>query len=176
MLLALAISGSVSEELRSISPRSLTEARNVNAGTEAWRAEGTEWLSRKSTEVVRRLRASGLQNVTVYNRMKSQESAQEKATRRGIEITELNDLYGMRVVVSNELDVYQCLNVICDTYKVIPGTMKDYIVSPKASGYQSVHVVTEIESRRVEFQLRTEAMHLSAEAEHEAYKARMRAA
>ena len=86
----------------------------------------------------------------------------------------LNDLYGMRVVVSNELDAYQCLNMICDTYTVVPGTMKDYIVAPKASGSQSLHVVAEVEAKRVEFQIRTTQMHLSAEAEHEAYKERMR--
>lgn len=176
VLLSFAISGTIPEEMRPSSARSLTETKGNTTQTSPWRAEGTEWLSRKSTEVTRRLRASGIQNVTVYNRMKSEESAREKAQKRGIDVTELKDLYGMRVVVGNELDVYQCLNTICNTYEVVPGTMKNYIVAPKASGYQSIHVVTKIESRMVEFQIRTESMHLSAEAEHEAYKARMRAA
>lgn len=176
VLLAFAFSGTIPEEMRPTSMRALTESKRTNPQLTYWRAEGTEWLSRKSTEVTKKLREAGIQNVTVYNRMKSDESALEKATRQGIEVTDLKDLYGMRVVVANELDVYQCLNIICDSYNVVPGTMKNYIVAPKASGYQSVHVVTEIESRKVEFQLRTESMHLSAEAEHEAYKARMRVA
>lgn len=176
MILAFAVSGSIPEEMRPSNLRALTESKRENVQTTAWREEGTEWLSDKATEVAKKLKTSGIQNVTVYNRMKSEESALEKASKRGIDVTDLKDLYGMRVVVGNELDVYQCLNLICSTYEVVPGTMKNYIVAPKASGYQSIHVVTKIESRMVEFQLRTEAMHLSAEAEHEAYKARMRAA
>ena len=176
MLLAFAFTGSIPADFRPTASRSLTEEKTDGSdkGLEAWRAEGTQWLSNKATEVAVSLRESGIRNVTVYSRMKSNESALEKASKRGISVTELKDLYGMRVVVDNELDVYQCLNHICNTYHVVPGTLKNYIISPKASGYQSVHVVTEIEARRVEFQLRTEAMHLQAEAEHEAYKARMR--
>lgn len=176
IVLSFIISGSIPEEMRPSNIRALTESKHENARNAAWRTEGTEWLSEKATEVAKKLKSCGIQNVTVYNRMKSEESALEKAAKRGVEITDLKDLYGMRVVVGNELDVYHCLNLICSTYDVVPGTMKNYIVAPKASGYQSVHVVTKIESRMVEFQLRTEAMHLSAEAEHEAYKERMRIA
>ncbi len=176
MLLAFAFTGSIPADFRQTASRALTEEKSEqsNKDLDAWRAEGTQWLSHKAEEVAVSLRDSGIRHVTVYNRMKSTESALEKASKRGIQITDLKDLYGMRIVVDNELDVYQCLNHICDTYPVVPGTLKNYIVAPKASGYQSVHVVTEIEDRRVEFQLRTEAMHLQAEAEHEAYKARMR--
>lgn len=175
MLLAVVFTGSIPADFRPAFSRTLTEDKSEQSNSsDSWREEGTRWLSHKAEEVALSLRDCGIRNVAVYNRMKSEESAFEKASKRGIQMTDLKDLYGMRVVVDNELDVYQCLNHICKTYPVVPGTLKNYIVSPKASGYQSIHVVTEIETRRVEFQLRTEAMHLQAEAEHEAYKARMR--
>ncbi len=175
MLLVFAISGAEQNEIRNMRALGAREEQNQTA-VRNWREVQSEWLTEKATELTRQLRAGGIHQVTVYSRVKSEESALEKASRRGVDMMELNDLYGMRVVVSNELDVYLCLNQICSTYEIIPGTMKNYIVSPKASGYQSVHVVAQVDDNRVEFQIRTEAMHLSAEAEHEAYKARMRAA
>lgn len=173
---AFAFAGSTEEETRVSQSRALTFAEHTNVEQKIWRENESEWLTGQATSLTQKLKENGIYQATVYSRLKSDESALEKASRRGISMMELNDLYGMRIVVANELDVYRCLNLICETYPVVPGTMKNYILSPKASGYQSVHVVTQMDSRRVEFQLRTESMHLAAEAEHEAYKARMRAA
>ena len=140
-------------------------------------ARRSAWLGERAVEISERLRRAQIRNATVYNRVKSIESATEKIKRRGLDdVEQLNDLYGMRIVVQNELDVYRCLNVLCNEFEVVPGTLKNYIQAPKASGYQSVHVVNNIDGRRVEFQLRTTAMHEQAEAEHEAYKKRVRVA
>jgi len=175
MILAFAMTGSDQNDFRTSRALSDRSQSNLTA-VQNWRQVEADWLSEKATKLTRQLLASGIPHVTVYSRLKAEESAKEKAAKRGIHYTELNDFYGMRVVVSNELEVYECLNLICHHYDIIPGTMKNYIVSPKASGYQSIHVVAQIDEHRVELQLRTEAMHLSAEAEHEAYKQRMRAA
>lgn len=173
--LLFAVSGG-DPQIRPANARVLpSEPARTASQMETWREAESSWLSGRATQLAQSLRSRGVRNVTVYSRVKAEESAREKAARKGIDMMSLNDLYGMRVVVSNELDAYQCLNMICDTYPVVPGTMKNYIVAPKASGYQSIHVVAEVDAKRVEFQIRTEQMHLSAEAEHEAYKARMRA-
>ncbi|MBR4986935.1 MAG: hypothetical protein IKY83_14475 [Proteobacteria bacterium] len=172
--LLFAVSGG-DPQIRPVGSRMLPSAAVRTASQGTWREVESAWLSGRATQVAQDLRSRGVRNVTVYSRVKAEDSAREKAERKGIDMMALNDLYGMRVVVSNELDAYQCLNMICDTYTVVPGTMKDYIVAPKASGYQSLHVVAEMDAKRVEFQIRTTQMHLNAEAEHEAYKARMRA-
>ena len=168
MALAFALSGFDRHEMRALaslpaSPDNATETR-------------TDWLTRQATVLAKDLKDYGIQNAIVYSRVKAEASAREKAERKGIAVEELNDLYGMRVVVDNELDVYQCLNYLCTSYPIVPGTMKNYIAAPKASGYRSVHVVAQVETNRVEFQLRTQEMHEAAEMEHEAYKERMRAA
>lgn len=174
--LLFAVSGG-DPQIRPVNSRVLpSEETRTTSQMGTWREVESSWLSGRATRLAQNLRSRGVRNVTVYSRVKAEDSAREKAARKGIDMMSLNDLYGMRVVVSNELDAYQCLNMICDTYTVVPGTMKDYIVAPKASGYQSLHVVAEVEEKRVEFQIRTTQMHLNAEAEHEAYKARMRAA
>ena len=161
---------------RETSSKILPEVRVSHENAKFDRQEAQNWLTAQATEFVQKLNENHIRHATVYNRVKSEDSAREKAARKGIPYTELNDFYGLRVVVENELDVYETLNLICSTYPMVPGTMKNYIVAPKASGYQSVHVVAEIENRRVEFQLRTNEMHQQAEAEHEAYKQRMRLA
>ena len=149
----------------------------VSAEISAWHEAETAWLSQKATEMTKDLKDHGFQQAKVYSRIKSYDSAREKAMRKNLAIHELNDLFGMRIVVANELDVYRCLNRICERFEIIPGSLKNYIIAPKASGYQSVHVVTQVDDlHRIEFQIRTEHMHQQAEAEHEAYKARVRVA
>ena len=139
-------------------------------------AQRVDWLNERAEDVAHLLQERSIASAVVYHRVKSLESAKEKALRRGTSVADLNDLYGMRVVVQNELDVYRCLDAICSSYDVVWGTLKNYIANPKASGYQSIHVVASLEGRRVEFQLRTQSMHEASELEHEAYKARVRVA
>jgi len=137
-------------------------------------AKRSAWLNERAVEISAKLKKAEIRHATVYSRVKSIESAAVKIRRRGLDdVEKLNDLYGMRIVVENEIDVYRCLNFVCNQYEVVPGTLKNYIESPKPSGYQSVHVVNNIDGRRVEFQIRTIAMHEQAEAEHEAYKKRV---
>lgn len=164
------------EEMRERGDVSAPRAFSAVSDNDDVSSRKSEWLNRKAESVAKRLRSQGIRSAVVYHRVKSPQSAAEKARRQGKKMEELNDLYGMRVVVENELDVYRCLNAICSAYEVVPGTLKNYIAHPKASGYQSIHVVARMDDRRVEFQLRTQAMHEQSEREHEAYKARVRAA
>ncbi len=165
--------GFASLDQRLAQGKTSTENSQQNASRMA-QANRSAWLGERAVEVSAILKKAEIRHAAVYNRVKSLESASEKVRRRGLDdVEQLNDLYGMRIVVENELDVYRCLNVVCSQYEVIPGTLKNYIVSPKPSGYQSIHVVNNIDGRRVEFQIRTTTMHEQAEAEHEAYKKRV---
>ena len=104
------------------------DAREIEESEHDKRAN---WLNARAEDVARLLQNRSIASAVVYHRVKSPDSAKEKALRRGSAITDLNDLYGMRVVVQNELDVYRCLDAICTSYNVVNGTLKNYIANPK---------------------------------------------
>ena len=87
---------------------------------------------------------------------------------------EIYDIYAVRIIVDSVIDCYNCLGVIHDMFRPIPGRFKDYISTPKPNMYQSLHT-TIIGSAGVPFevQIRTWEMHRTAEygiAAHWKYK------
>lgn len=142
----------------------LVEDRNPER--EAYIEEVTAALG----EQLRELKVRG----EVTGRPKHYFSIYEKMVLRGKEFDEIHDLVGMRVIVGSVRDCYAVLGQIHAMWRPIPGRFKDYIAMPKVNLYQSLHTsVIGPKGRPLEIQIRTRAMHRTAEfgvAAHWMYK------
>ena len=116
----------------------------------------------------------------IESRIKSPENVIEKIHRRGFPVTIdtlknlIYDVSGMRVICHYINDIYQIIALLSKQKDIKVRLTKDYIVSPKPSGYRSVHIVFDISiyfgqeiTIPVEIQFRTIAMDMWASLEHE---------
>ena len=109
----------------------------------------------------------------VSGRTKSLYSLSEKMRRKGLDAEDITDRTGLRIRVSSEADCYRVIDVLHEAYTALPEQQDDYIATPKASGYRSLHTVVSTDGGIAEFQVRTHAMHAEAEsgsAAHWRYK------
>ena len=116
----------------------------------------------------------------VKSRIKSSESAIKKLERKGYDITPSNivkhvhDMVGLRIVCSFLSDVSQIVNVIKRSNLFEIKEERDYIKTPKDSGYISyhlnvlvpIHLIDTTEYIEAEIQIRTVAMDFWASLDH----------
>ena len=110
----------------------------------------------------------------VTGRRKRAYSVWRKMERKSIGFEQLSDIFGFRIIVKSVADCYQALGVVHTTWPMVPGRYKDYVSTPKANDYRSIHTtVIGPGQQRVELQIRTAEMHEIAEygiAAHALYK------
>lgn len=104
---------------------------------------------------------SCLEKLLKKNCVPDQKTAQER----------LGDIAGVRVVCNFLDDIYKLAQILEEDKELEVIRVKDYVKKPKASGYQSLHVivlasVSGEEKRKVEIQIRTQAMNFWAAVEH----------
>jgi len=116
----------------------------------------------------------------IKDRLKSPESIASKLNRRGFPLTaqsardNLFDIVGLRCICSYARDIFFMADVIKRQPDIKVLSTKDYVSSPKKSGYRSYHMIIEVpiyltsstEYMPVEIQLRTQAMDFWASLEH----------
>jgi guanosine-3',5'-bis(diphosphate) 3'-pyrophosphohydrolase len=112
----------------------------------------------------------------VFGRAKRLYSIYKKMNLEGLNIDDIYDLTGFRVIVETVKECYEALGYIHHFFKPIPGKFTDFIALPKANNYQSLHTkVVGPYGEKIEIQIRTSEMHRIAEdgiAAHWKYKER----
>jgi GTP pyrophosphokinase len=113
--------------------------------------------------------------VRINGREKTLYSIYKKMDNKHLSFAQVTDIYGFRIIVPSVIDCYTAMGLLHQLYKPVPGKFKDHIAIAKVNGYQSLHTtLVGPAGINVEFQFRTEAMHLVAEsgvAAHWLYKA-----
>jgi GTP diphosphokinase / guanosine-3',5'-bis(diphosphate) 3'-diphosphatase len=165
----------VYRELQELSFESLLPWRHAALNKAVQRARGyrRDLVNRIQTDVEKAFTESSLK-IQIYGREKTLYSIYTKMREKHLSFAQVNDIFGFRIVVNTLPECYLALGVLHQLYKPMPGRFKDYIAIPKANGYQSLHttLVSPL-GTAVEFQIRTEAMHMVAEkgiAAHWLYK------
>ena len=136
--------------------------------------ERDKFLSMIRERLTERLNAEGM-HFYLESRVKSIYGIYRKVYIQGRDFDEIFDVYALRVIVDTVNECYNVLGVVHDMFRPIPNRFKDYISTPKANMYQSLHTtVLDKEGIPFEIQIRTWDMHYIAEygvAAHWKYKA-----
>jgi GTP pyrophosphokinase len=115
----------------------------------------------------------------IFGRPKSIYSIWNKLKNKQVPFEEIYDLFAVRIILKAEhkkekLYCWQAYSIVTDVHKPITERLKDWITTPKANGYESLHTtVVGPGGRFVEVQIRSERMDEIAErgfAAHWKYK------
>ncbi|MGZ3861787.1 MAG: RelA/SpoT family protein [Bacteroidia bacterium] len=115
----------------------------------------------------------------IFGRPKSIYSIFNKIKNKGVVFDEIYDLFAIRIITDSKpedekSDCWKVYSIITDFYHPSPERLRDWISTPKANGYESLHTtVMGPEGKWVEVQIRTERMDEIAEkgyAAHWKYK------
>ncbi len=116
---------------------------------------------------------------TIIGRPKSIYSINNKIKTKGVTFENIFDLFAIRIIIdtpaeNEKADCWRVYSIVTDFYHPSPDRLRDWISTPKANGYESLHAtVMGPEGKWVEVQIRTTRMDELAEkgyAAHWKYK------
>jgi GTP pyrophosphokinase len=124
----------------------------------------SELISRIIAPIEQKLASNNI-SCSIKNRPRSIYSIWTKMQTQNLSIEEIYNLISVRVVFKPDTNIpekNQCWNIyslITDIYKPKPERIRDWVSTPKANGYEALHVTTMgPHGNWVEFQIRTERM------------------
>ena len=165
----------ISRQLQDLSFKQIHPVRFhvLTKAVKAVRGNRRELLSKILEGIRGKLREVNIE-AGVFGREKSLYSIYHKMVEKRLSFSQVLDIYGFRIIVSDVPTCYLALGALHALYKPVPGKFKDYIAIPKGNGYQSLHTtLIGPYGTPVEIQIRTQSMHHVAEdgiASHWLYK------
>ncbi|WP_282147703.1 RelA/SpoT family protein [Algibacter lectus] len=120
-------------------------------------------------------------NYTIKGRPKSIFSIRKKMINQGVSFDEVYDKFAIRIIYKCDADpqnekflAWKIYSIVTDHFRPNPIRLRDWISSPKSTGYEALHItVMGPKGRWVEVQIRSERMNEIAEkgyAAHYKYK------
>ena len=137
-----------------------------------------EYIKSISDVLKSSLDAEGVQ-YTIKGRPKSIFSIRKKMLAQGVTFDEVYDKFALRIIYKAEPSeekffAWKIYSIVTDHYRPSPSRLRDWISSPKSTGYEALHItVMGPKGRWVEIQVRSERMDEIAEkgyAAHYKYK------
>jgi len=123
----------------------------------------TRFINRFSIPIRRALESSGFK-FEIKGRTKSVNSIYTKIHDKHVPFEEIYDLFAIRIILDTPLDqekadCWKAYSIVTDYYKPNPDRLRDWISTPKANGYESLHTtVMSPTGKWVEVQIRTRRM------------------
>ena len=167
--------GKVRGELEDLAFRYLEpEAyEDVKKAVESRRKISEEFLAEVHALVNAKMKEHGIP-ARIEGRIKRLYSIWGKMKRQHATIEQVYDLLAMRIITDSVRNCYAALGIIHNTWRPVPGRIKDFIAIPRPNLYQSLHTsVIGPHGQPFEVQIRSEEMHRVAEqgiAAHWKYK------
>lgn len=145
----------------------------VKRAVESRRKVSEEFLAEVRSRVEAKMKEHGIP-ARIEGRIKRLFSIGVKLKRQHIGVDQVYDLLAVRIITDTVKNCYTALGVIHNTWRPVPGRIKDFIAIPRPNLYQSLHTsVIGPHGQPFEVQIRTEEMHRTAEegiAAHWKYK------
>ncbi len=140
------------------------------------RTRSGDLVGRITSQLRHTLQTAGIE-ADVQGREKRPWSIFTKMERDSVSFEQLSDIVAFRIIVNTREECYRTLGVVHGAFQMVPSRFKDYISTPKANGYRSIHTtVIGPEKHRIEVQIRSAEMHREADlgvAAHWTYKQRV---
>ena len=137
-----------------------------------------KYINRFTIPIKNVLKNQGIKTI-FKGRPKSIYSIREKIIQKGVTFDNIFDKFAIRIIVDSnkqneKSDCWKIYSIVTDFYKPNPDRLRDWISTPKANGYESLHTtVMGDDGKWVEVQIRSKRMDEIAEkgyAAHWQYK------
>ena len=150
------------------------EYTDITARIESSTADRENYVKEVIGILRQKLAEVNLKDCEIIGRPKHLYSIYKKIIAQNIPLEKVYDKVAFRIVVDSVKECYEALGVVHANWPPVPGRIKDFISTPKANNYQSMHTtVIGPYGEFMEVQIRTHDMNRVAQegvAAHWAYK------